>query len=113
LRSLETLCNMIGLEWLGLENVKLITSLKPLRPLRRLVGLAVEGSTWSTQSVDTLGPIGELSELRFLSLVNLRARDKTLAPLFKLRKLETFHAATWWNAAEIEELRRCNPKITV
>ncbi len=112
-RSIDVLSQMSGLRWLGLENLKLITSLDPLRNLKELVGLAVEGSMWSTQHVDSLRPIGDLVELRFLSLVNLRSRDKTLEPLFRLNKLEALQAATWWNEAELEELRRRNPGLAV
>ncbi len=63
--------------------------------------------------MDTLEPIGDLCELRYLSLANPRANDKTLAPLFRLCKLETFEAASWWSNAELAELLKRNPQLAV
>jgi hypothetical protein len=111
LESIDPLASCGELRWLGLENIKRITDLGPIGGLGRLQGLAVEGSTWSTQYVDTLAPIGRLTELRYLSLANLEARDNTIRPLFTLRKLQRFHAATWWDEAEREELLRLNPEL--
>jgi Leucine-rich repeat (LRR) protein len=111
LESIDALAARTNLETLGLENVKRISDLGPLGELRGLQQLAVEGSMWTTQHVETLEPIGRLSELRYLSLVNLRARDGTLRPLLALRKLRRFHAATWWDEAERQELRSLNPDM--
>lgn len=111
LTSIEPLAALAGLRTLGLENVKRIHDLGPLTGLSRLEGLAVEGSTWTTQRVDTLSPIGSLTELRYLSLANLRAEDRTLRPLFALRKLREFHAAQWWDEEELATIRRLNPGL--
>lgn len=112
LSSIEPLGNKTRLQWLGLENVKRITSLEPLVPLQNLVGLEVDGSMWTTQRVETLTPIGKLAGLRYLSITNLRANDKTLQPLYPLSKLETFRAAMWWPEEEVAEIRRRNPNLT-
>jgi hypothetical protein len=45
--------------------------------------------------------------------VNLRDRERTLRPLFSLRKLEGFQAAQWWDPTELAELRRVNPALVV
>jgi len=110
-QSIEVLAKLTRLQWLGLENLKQIETLEPLRHLRELIGLAIDGSMWTTQLVDTLEPVGDLSQLRYLSITNFKTRDKTLAPLLQLRRLETLHAAQWWNDAEVEELRRRNPRL--
>jgi hypothetical protein len=94
-----------------LENIKRISDLDPIGDLRGLEELAVEGSTWTTQYVETLSPIGRLLELRYLSLINLRARDGTLRPLYTLRKLRRFRAAAWWDEAELQELRKLNDQL--
>jgi hypothetical protein len=104
---------MARLQWLGLEGVKRISSLEPVGALTGLEGLEVEGSMWTTQKVDTLGPLGKLTGLKYLSIANLRSRDGTLAPLFALRRLETFDAAMWWPVEELEELRRRNPGLAI
>ena len=72
----------------------------------------MDGSMWTTQRVETLAPIGQLSDLKFLSIVNLRAADKTLRPLFALQKLETFWSAQWWDPEEVEELHARNPRLS-
>ena len=113
LQSIEPLQEMTELTWLGTENLKHISSLDPLRSLTCLEGLSVEGSMWATQSVDTLEPISKLTNLKYLSITNLRSNDGTLAPLFSLRRLETFHSAKWWPEEEFEELQRRNPKLVV
>jgi hypothetical protein len=41
----------------------------------------------------------------------LRARDKSLRPLFTLRKLERFYAALWWDVGERTRLWELNPGI--
>lgn len=113
LQSIAPLRELALLRWLGLGNLKRISSLDPLVSLTHLQGLAVEGSMWTTQRVDTLGPVGQLSGLKYLSIINLRARDGTLAPLFALRHLETFYSAQWWPEEELVELRSRNPGLAV
>ena len=66
---------------------------------------------WNTQVVDSLAPLAQLRFLRFLALPNLKARDKTLRPLFSLSSLERFHAAQWWSEEELRQLRVANPKL--
>lgn len=109
--SLTPASDLRQLKVLGVQNLKRIHDLSPLAVLSGLEELSVEGSMWTVQHVDTLGPIAFLTELRFLSLVNLRARDRTLKPLFSLRKLRRFQAAQWWDPAELSELRRLNPDL--
>ena len=111
LQSIDCLASMPRLRWLGLANIKCITRLDPIGKLHRLEGLRVDGSVWTTQRVETLAPIGQLSGLRFLSITNLRATDKTLRPLFTLRKLETFWSAQWWDPEEVAELHARNPML--
>lgn len=111
LESIAPLQSCTSLRGLGLENIKRISRLDELRSLQSLEELSVQGSTWTTQRVETLEPLGALSELRYLSIINLRAADKTLRPLFSLRKLERFHSALWWDQAELDELRSLNPGL--
>lgn len=108
LESIDPLATCDNLKSLGLENIKRISDLDPIGDLRGLEELAVEGSTWTTQYVETLRLIGRLLELRYLSLINLRAGDGTLRPLYTLRKLRRFRAAAWWDEAELQELRKLN-----
>ena len=112
IESIEPLRLRRSLVWLGIESVTRIKTLDPIAELSDLVGLTLEGSVWTTQKVDSLAPVGELHNLRYLSLMNLRSLDRTLAPLFTLRNLEVFHVAKWWDAAELAELVRLNPKIS-
>lgn len=111
LQSIDCLSSMSRLRWLGLANIKRIARLDPIGKLRRLEGLCVDGGVWTTQRVETLAPIGQISGLRFLSITNLRAADKTLRPLFTLRKLETFLSAQWWDPDEVAELHAKNPML--
>lgn len=111
IESIEPLRSLRSLVWLGLESVTRIKTLDPIAELSDLIGLTVEGSMWTTQIVETLAPIGRLPNLRYISLINLRSLDRTLAPLFTLRNLEVFLAAKWWDATELAELIRLNPKI--
>ena len=96
---------------LELENLKRISDLTAIGELRQLQGLVIEGSMWTTQVVDSLAPLARLSCLRYLALPNLKAKDKTLSPLFSLSSLERFHAAQWWSEEEVSQLRRANPKL--
>jgi hypothetical protein len=111
LRSIESLSQHRQLRWLGLENLKRIREFEPVGDLAELEGLTLEGSMWTTQRVRTLAPIGRLRKLRYLSIVNLRSDDRTLAPLFSLHNLETFYAALWWDEGELLEIRRQNPRL--
>jgi hypothetical protein len=61
---------------------------------------------WTTQIVDSLTPVGQLTNLEYLSIANLKARDKTLMPLLKLKKLKTLHLAKWWPKSEISILKK-------
>jgi hypothetical protein len=111
IESIEPLSKLATFDWLELEDFKRIRDLAPLAELHELIGLTVEGSMWSTQIVDSLAPIGRLARLRYLCLANLKSKDKTLAPLYSLEKLELFHSASWWDENEIRELRARNPKL--
>jgi len=111
LESIEPLRGCAGLEWLGLENLAKVRRLDPLANLHRLEGLYLEGSLWSRWTVATLSPIGGLTGLRYLSIANLKAEDQTLRPLFELRNLETLTTAKWWDAGELAEIRRLNPRL--
>ncbi len=106
--SIDVLEGMQELRWLDIENFKKISRLDPLSTLSGLEGLSVEGSMWTTQRVETLAPIGSLEQLRFLSITNLRSKDKTLRPLFGLTKLEVFRSAYWWPEDELDEMHRRN-----
>jgi len=111
LLSIAPLSHLTHLEWLDLENVKHIHDLAPLAVLTQLEGLSIEGSMWTTQRVLTLSPVGALHRLRFLSLINLKADDRTLRPLFPLTRLEALQLAQWWDPDEVQELRRRNPRL--
>lgn len=111
--SIEPLVRVKNLIWLEVENIKRIQDLGVLGKLKQLQGLAIEGSIWTTQRVDSLAPLAQLRSLRHLSIANLRAKDKTLRPLFSLSSLELFCAANWWSDDELEELRRRNPKVRI
>ncbi len=110
--SIEPLRSLTSLKWLGLESVTRVESLDPLCDLVNLYGLTVEGSLWTKQVVETLAPVGNLHRLRYLSIINLQSRDRTLSPLFALTHLEVFHSASWWSQSEVAELFRRNPKLT-
>jgi Leucine-rich repeat (LRR) protein len=111
LESIAPLSDRRGLEWLGLENLATIRHLDPIATLSDLQGLSLEGSMWSSWEVETLAPAGALTSLRYLSLANLRAADRTLTPLYPLQNLETLITAEWWDAGELDELRRRNPRL--
>jgi hypothetical protein len=111
LTSIEHLRELRSLIWLELENIKRISDLTVIAELRQLQGLVIEGSMWTTQVVDSLAPLARLSCLRYLALPNLKAKDKTLSPLFSLSSLEQFHAAQWWSEEEVSQLRKANPKL--
>jgi hypothetical protein len=113
LESIEPLSAMTDLLWLSVENLKKISCLQPLSSLTNLQGLSIEGSMSSTQGVETLRPIGELHQLKYLSISSLRARDRTLAPLYPLQNLEAFHSAQWWSQSELDEIHRRNPCMVV
>jgi hypothetical protein len=111
LTSIEPLKELKNLVWLELENIKRISDLTVIGQLRQLLGLEISGSMWNTQVVDTLAPLAQLQGLRYLSLPNLKAKDKTLSPLFSLSSLEQFHAAKWWKEEDVRQLRSANPKL--
>ena len=111
LTSIEHLSRLRNLIWLELENIKRVSDLTVIGELRQLQGLVIEGSMWTTQVVESLAPLARLQGLRFLALPNLKAKDKTLSPLFSLSSLERFHAAQWWNEEEVRRLRSANPKL--
>jgi hypothetical protein len=109
--SIEPLREMTRLRWLGLENLQRVRDFGVLGNLTQLEGLTLEGDMETTQHVATLAPLGALVNLRYLDLANLRADDRTLAPLFALEKLETLNLAAWWDDTEVAELRRRNPNL--
>jgi Leucine-rich repeat (LRR) protein len=109
--SIDVLAELRGLFWLELENLRGIHDFSPLAALTQLVGLSLEGSAWRTQIVDSLEPIGRLKELRYLSLSNLRAKDRNLAPLIHLKKLRRLCLAPWWNKQDLAALKRSLPEL--
>ena len=111
LESIAPLRECCRLETLRLKNIKKIRKLDPISSLRELKEFGIDGSMWTTQRIDTLGPVGRLTELQYLSIVNLRASDRTLSPLFTLRKLRRFRCASWWNTEELAKLRELNPEL--
>ena len=111
--SIDCLGNKRDLVWLEIDNFKKISDISALSKLSQLRGLSLEGSMWTTQIVDSLAPIGQLTNLEFLSIANLRAKDKTLAPLFNLKKLKTLHTAKWWPKSEISILKKEMPGLKV
>jgi hypothetical protein len=111
LTSIEPLKQVRNLIWLELENFKRVADFTVIGELRQLQGLEISGSMWTTQVVDSLAPLAGLHELRYLAMPNLKAKDKTLSPLFSLSSLEQFRAALWWREEELIQLRRANPKL--
>lgn len=111
IRSIRVLAKLPRLKWLGLENLKRIRDVAPLGRLVGLQGLSLAGGVASNWHLRTLKPLSMLRSLRFLSLLNLRADDKTLAPLFSLTRLEAFWPDRWPDPKEIDTIRRNNPKL--
>ena len=110
-KSISPLAGKLNLRWLGLELLSHVRDLEPLAQLTGLEGLSLEGSMSTTWRVKSLAPVGALINLRYLSIANLRSEDRTLAGIFSVSQLETFHHATWWNGTELDEIRRRNPKL--
>ncbi len=106
------LAELTQLRWLGLENLRRIRTIEPVGALTQLEGLTLQGSMWSNWKVRTLMSLSSLTGLRYLALAGLRAEDRTLAPLFALRDLETLILATWWDRGEVQEVRRRNPRLS-
>ena len=113
IESIKPLVHLRTLKWLYLENIKKIRDISPLGECPQLLGLGVEGSMWTTQKIESLHPLSRLTELRFLSLANLRSADTSLKPLHGLHKLERLCVPAWWPAAEMEELKRINPRLEI
>jgi hypothetical protein len=113
IRSIQVLGHLAGLKWLGLENLKRISDISPLGRLVGLEGLALLGGIASNWHLRTLRPLSRLQKLRFLSLLNLRPDDMTLAPLFSLTRLQTFEPDGWSDPGEIDTIRRGNSKLVV
>lgn len=115
LRSIDVLASMSRLRWLGFVWIPRIVRLDPIGRLVDLEGLTVDGSIWTLrdQRVESLAPLGRLRRLQFLSLQGLRASDRTLRPLFALRKLKAFWGSHRWDPAEVDELRARNPGLLV
>ncbi|HVU09141.1 MAG TPA: hypothetical protein VHG89_11425 [Verrucomicrobiae bacterium] len=109
--KIDSLKNLKNLVWLELENIKKVSNLTVIGEMTQLQGLELGGSMWSRQIVDSLAPLANLKSLRYLSLPNLKAKDKTLSHLFTLSSLEQFNAAIWWDKNEIKQLRMRNPKL--
>lgn len=105
-KTIQPLGLLKRLEWLEVENFKKIHDISDVGKLHNLQGLAIEGSMWGTQVVEALEPLSRLRQLRHLSIANLRARDKTLAPLFDLPQLQHFHSALWWDEKERAHLEQ-------
>ncbi len=108
LTSIEPLRSLPRLRWLGLENLNRVADLDAISVLKQLEGLSLEGSMGSTWKVDTLSPLAPLTKLRFISLANLRAKDRTLSPLFGLRRLENLGVGAWWKRSELAALHQRN-----
>jgi hypothetical protein len=111
LKSIVPLVKGLNLRWLGLELLSHVRDLEPVAQLSGLEGLSLEGSMGTCWQVKSLAPVGLLSNLRYLSIANLRSDDRSLVGMFSLRRLETFCHATWWNANELDEIRRRNPGL--
>ena len=109
--SIDSLSTMKNLLWLEIENLKRITDIAPLSKLHKLRGLSLDGSMWITQIVDTLKPMSNLTNLEYLSITNLKAKDKTLMPLITLKKLRTLRTAKWWNDDELVMLEKELPEL--
>ena len=111
LRSIQPVAELPQLKWLGLENLRRSRTIEPVGALAQLAGLTLQGSMWSNWKVRTLMPLSSLIVLKYLALAGLRADDRTLAPLFHLRSLETLILAKWWDQEEVQEVRRRNPRL--
>lgn len=111
LRNIEAIARARHLAWVELENAKHIRDLTPVGDLTQLEGFAFRGSMWTPHTVESLTPIGGLTNLRSLRIESLRSNDRTLRPLFSLRKLRRFGCATWWPADEIATVKTNNPGL--
>jgi len=109
--SIIPIAKRVDLLWLDLELLSHVRDLEPLAELRSLEGLSLEGSMSTAWHVKSLDPLGVLTKLRYLSIANLRSEDGSLTGIFPLSQLETFRHATWWNAIELDEIRRRNRKL--
>ncbi len=106
IESIDCIGKMKNLKWLGFSNINKIRNISPLSKLTQLEGLTLEGSLWTTQIVETLQPLEQLTNLKYLSICNLKSRDKTLNPITKLKKLHAFYCADWWNKNEITTIEK-------
>lgn len=101
----------LSLESLGLENLKLVSSLEPLAEQTGLRGLAVEGAMWTPMRVHSLEPLRALKRLEYLFLTNLRVHDRSLRPLHGLPSLRFLQCARFYADGEFAALAAARPGL--
>lgn len=109
--ALDPIAGLPQLKWLGIGFLPRVSRLDPLAGLQQLTGLALSGGIDRPHRVDTLDPIGRIASLRWMRFGNVRPRDKSIAALSRLRRLEFLDAPGWASSEELEAIRRSNAML--
>ncbi len=111
IESIEPFRQMTNLEVLEIENFKKISDFSVLRHLTNLKFLGIEGGMYTKQRVDSYEPISSLTNLIHFSTVMISCPDKSIDPILKLKKLQTFNWSFDISPAGMERLKKELPKL--
>lgn len=110
---LEALASLKKLEWLDLCNIRAASDLSFVKRLPQLLGLEIAGDTNSLKylKVDSLKPLEALKKLQWLNLDYVKAPDKDLVCLGKLRKLKYLHLCNVFSMEAVAALAGQIPDV--
>jgi hypothetical protein len=111
IESIQPLENMTNLEALVIENFKNISDFSIISNLKNLKYLSIEGGMNKAQNILSFNPIGELTDLVFLSILMVNSPDKSIEPIYKLKKLKTLNWGYSLTENEMNQLKNELPNL--
>ena len=110
-RDWQFLSKLYGLHYLRIANATTLTSLEHIAELVHLEVLILAGPYSRDMKVPSLKPLSRLTNLRVMMFASFRPQDWSLAPLYKMRRLEHFGCPSSCPVEELRALQDKHPKL--
>ncbi|MDC1162094.1 hypothetical protein OAT18_01495 [Tenacibaculum sp.] len=109
--DISPLSKLLNLKTLEIENFKSVGDFSTLSKMTNLIGLGLNGGVYSDLKLNNLKPIEYLTNLKYLQLISTKIMDKSIEPLFNLKKLKSLRLTNKWSDSDFELLRQNIPNL--
>ena len=104
IQSIAPVRDLAQLQWLELDNVKLVTDLTPVGRLKNLEGFSFTGAEGRGNVVKSFEPLKDLEQLRWLHLGAIHPEDGSIDAIGHLKNLQWLGIGNYFSTEQFARL---------